>query len=987
MGNQTTYTQSRLAELGISADENTCHSFKTFDSYYLFHLNSELYGKSKRERERLYAFASPYDNILISYSTIWGRVLSYTPKGNQWDVATQRIRYHEKNRFENPNQITGKVDKLPKYRSSKNSENKPFFNGIYAYFVKPLLAQGKEKEEILSLLKPIFKKVIITEGEFKAFAGCKLGMPVIGISGIHNAVKTIKQTIVKNTLTKYEITVGADLLPDLLEFIRLFEVAEINFLLDGDTFDNQSKPSRAKSFFAAIKNCWTATRKEGIKLTFSFIKPNAPGKGLDDIIGQCLDKSDVLSWIENIPLDNVTSLEKLQFTFATSVQGRPSFFSKSYELVKAEKGTKLANFLQPEWMNDSLLIAPTGSGKTYLVAKCKGWKIIVCPTTSLCENVAAEYNALHFEGSKVKQFEEIVKYFEVIDLVCQLIKFSRGTPIKFIAVTYKSFRKLTAYLTRLTQTFKVFIDEAHNYTTAASSGYMLQELSELVDLCQHYKSTTLLTGTHLPCFHPAITKMPIKEVSIPKPTVNAGLFECKDVLRGASLLIKQSIQAARFPLVLFNSKKKEGRLGTLQTYLKNFHIAYFNADTKMDAGWQKITKQGIIDQKYQGMCVTSVLKEGNNIYNKYDFDIIIIGNFHSAEIEQFLNRPRKAKSLTVSKLVGEKREKGTTVKSIYSIATYLLYKAMATCTALNAQDEISFNAIEKEFIARQAIAAQPIVFSNIEGVFKIDWLKLSNYAFEFDKWQESRNDDLLAGRLKQYNIALMPCRLLGASEKTEEEKKHIQATKKATRKEKDIAFDGLYQTLQHKEIFTYAMHSLSNRAKQLTPVQKQVFENIQSVSQLIMDKAKVMEMLEDARLSTARFRLLKRQYIVQCLLDSSEYMASRRSFAQIIHHIRITFKEGDQLAGNQIKELLLPILRIDEGIDLSKIKADQTNKRIINVLRMFFDLENKRTKNGYLYTIRCTKWVNNIINQPHLVHLSAFITETGQPQFWKGCFL
>ena len=98
-----------------------------------------------------------------------------------------------------------------------------------------------------------------------------------------------------------------------------------------------------------------------------------------------------------------------------------------------------------------------------------------------------------------------MKNFEALDLVYQFLVActsslrDKKTPSRnanFIAVTYKSFRKLTAYLTLHTHKFRVFIDESQNFTTSTSPSYLLKELKEVIQLSTAYQSTTLLTGTY-----------------------------------------------------------------------------------------------------------------------------------------------------------------------------------------------------------------------------------------------------------------------------------------------------------------------------------------------------------------------------------------------------------------------------------------------------------------------------------------------------------
>lgn len=974
------FLRERLKAPDITHTENLCNGFSTFESHYYYYLVNEYYNLSNEKKDNLRP--SNFDNILINYSTIWGKQIIYTPTGNEWSVTAHRIRYNENNRFTFFDDSKQKNVLSPKYRTAKGGANFPFLNGIYAYYIKPLLEKGFTKQEVIEQLKPTFQKIAITEGEFKAFIGCKNGFPTVAASGIHNAVKTIKKTVNKGTLKEYQITIDAEFLPELKDFIKLFEVEEILYLMDGDCFDNQDKPNRAKSFFGAIRNFWFAARNESIKMTFGYIKPDAGGKGLDDLILSVnSDRSKVKSSIEMIDLSRWERLEQLQYTFAESVLHYPFIDSNKREVIKLPEGEKLTAGLSIDQAFDKILIAPTGSGKTYLVNTCKDWIIIVCPTTALCQNVSDEYRAYYFNAKEQYDFDNDME------------NLSR----RFIAVTYDSFQKLTGFLGANTNKFRVFIDESHNFTLAAN--YRLKALTGVVELSEKYRSVTLLTGTYIPCFHADIMKMPVIQVVQPRKEVKAELLECSDVLKGAQYLVQQSISSGRFPLILFNSKNTAGRLGTLKAYLKDLDFAFFNADTKKEKDWQLITSKGQIASKYKGVCVTSVLKEGNNIYNQYDFDIIIIGNFHSIEIEQFSRRPRLPKSLRIYKLVGQKRIEQEKTTGIYSLATNLLYKSIATCNELNTNDAIDFELMENEFFARQAIAALPIRLDE-NGLYLVDYLRLSNYAFQLDNIQENRNTKLLQKRIYSYGIILSDSKQLDIK-KDSTEGQAAKVNRDSAQAIKEQQFDTLLTDLEHKEIFTLANNQLSYHSKALTTVEKQVYKQIKSLANLMGSKIPVLAAINECRLSDAKFTLLKRQYIINLLKSNDTYMASNRKFVIVLNAIYNYdeqkdkgFKVGQQLTASKIRLKLIEVLRIDKGLDISKLESgalDAMNKKAISILKLFFLLKIKRKKiKGKvisLYTLGCTKRDNILSNTIQFgatfEQKSLNLNKNGYPNFFN----
>jgi len=129
------YLSKRLSDTGIA-----CDGFNTFESHYYCIRLVEYYKLTNKEIEELKK--TPFDNILFRYSTIFG-----------------------------------------KYHRAKGDKIFPFFNGIYTYFIKPLLANGHTKVQIIEELKSTFRKKVLTEGEFKALVGCQYQIPTIGSLG------------------------------------------------------------------------------------------------------------------------------------------------------------------------------------------------------------------------------------------------------------------------------------------------------------------------------------------------------------------------------------------------------------------------------------------------------------------------------------------------------------------------------------------------------------------------------------------------------------------------------------------------------------------------------------------------------------------------------------------------------------------------------------------------------------------------------------
>lgn len=128
--------------------------------------------------------------------------------------------------------------------------------------------------------------LIVTEGEKKAFVGCKNGFDVVGISGIWNFCRDFDDDPTKHK----------ELMPELKAFISKCKVKKIVLLHDSDALDisnkyfneasNKSATERPNNFFQATKQFAELVFQEGCQFYHSYINPHLSDEklGLDDLI-------------------------------------------------------------------------------------------------------------------------------------------------------------------------------------------------------------------------------------------------------------------------------------------------------------------------------------------------------------------------------------------------------------------------------------------------------------------------------------------------------------------------------------------------------------------------------------------------------------------------------------------------------------------------------------------------------------------------------
>jgi hypothetical protein len=591
------------------------------------------------------------------------------------------------------------------------------------------------------------------------------------------------------------------------------------------------------------------------------------------------------------------------------------------QVIEGKKGQKLADLIDAQDIIEKKVIAPTGSGKTYLIHTLPGKKVIVCPTLGLVDNVCADYNAAPFTGST--RDKESIKQAD------------------FIAVTYASFRKLTAYLAETKDQYHCIVDESQAFSVSASPAFQLKQLHEVLQEAQGYKDLTLLTGTDVYNHDPRLRNIPRISFYIPQSEKALQLVDAIDVLKETAEQIKNSIAAGRFPLVLFNNTSDDGKLGTLKSLLADqAGIKYLNSHTKQDPDWKKITSEGIIDPEIKGIVTTSVLKEGNNILNKYHFDIIVVGHFHSTEIVQFSSRPRKPKSVSVSIIRSENRTRSERIFCPEQFAYQLEDDAQSVCNDLNtkaacANSDTSLTYLEVK--ARQAIKQNPIRYDEEQNLFLIDYLHLSNITFTQERIAENRNDQLLIRNLNKYGIVYRD-QVASCAEQTTEEKANA-AKIREQKKEKELQeYNATLDQLSHRsDAYEFASDQITGN-KDLTKIQKAVYSRYKKLYELTLNHAGTINRLKDIGPKKAKFIQLIERLRIALLRSNKAYLADGNKFAMILQAVENEFKEGDLLTSDQIKDKLTRILTLDRSLD---IEQDQRSDKALKILRLFFEVDRK----------------------------------------------
>lgn len=186
------------------------------------------------------------DNIIIHYIGPDGQPALFDKKGKLIEFTRKRL----------------------KHVNGKQKYSQPPKSGISTFITPGIIRKYKEQKQIDTLF--------ITEGEFKAIAGdIKLGLDIIGISGIHNYIDKER-----NDLDEY-----------IKDIIEKFKIKNIVLLFDADCLNVEYQKDRdlykrPNLFYSAVKRFKEYTKLLNIDVYFSHIHPKYQeiAKGLDDLI-------------------------------------------------------------------------------------------------------------------------------------------------------------------------------------------------------------------------------------------------------------------------------------------------------------------------------------------------------------------------------------------------------------------------------------------------------------------------------------------------------------------------------------------------------------------------------------------------------------------------------------------------------------------------------------------------------------------------------
>ena len=315
------YCAKMLAASGLTVEDVTANVYKSNDHQAIFQLKTFRPGTIDAKGAIVDG-----DDVIIEYYDLDGLPVTYYRRDARGKMTNEKKEYYRV-RWQFPEEHLDKEGKPFKYKS-------PAGSGTPIYIPERLRKMFKAKTEI--------PRLYIQEGEKKAEAACKWGIPSIAVSGIQNLG-------MRGTLPE-----------DVVRIISECHVKEVAFIFDSDWDDissniriNDQVEKRPRNFFFAAKNFKEymralKNRNIYVEIFVGHMQKNDAGdKGLDDILANslqgretelaedieaaCNDKQGVGKWVEMFKVTTWTD-HKLQELW--SLQSHEEFAARHKDILQ-----------------------------------------------------------------------------------------------------------------------------------------------------------------------------------------------------------------------------------------------------------------------------------------------------------------------------------------------------------------------------------------------------------------------------------------------------------------------------------------------------------------------------------------------------------------------------------------------------------------------------------------------------------------------------
>lgn len=305
------------------------------------------------------------------------------------------------------------------------------------------------------------------------------------------------------------------------------------------------------------------------------------------------------------------------------------------KIITIPTGAKLSSIADQLDLSakNTLLVSPTGSGKSHYVAKvATGKRIMVVPNVTNIENMVQACDNLKVA---IKPF-----YSGHNDV---------STNDELIITTYDSLARLVHQLKDCNER-TVFMDETHVFISNSSKDYKHSAHTQALAVLDKFAKIVQLTAT--PLFH-NIEQLKTDNIIMveneKKPTRIYQNLVSDCVIDAVVNMVEEKNKIGEQSIVYLNNTQEDKSFGKLTESLKliGLKVACVNSKTRGTDDYTDVIVDGDMS-KVDVVVATVVLKEGVSIEKHSKVvNIFTIGAWHPVEIEQMANRPRNAEAINL----------------------------------------------------------------------------------------------------------------------------------------------------------------------------------------------------------------------------------------------------------------------------------------------------------------------------------------------------
>ena len=608
----------------------------------------------------------------------------------------------------------------------------------------------------------------------------------------------------------------------------------------------------------------------------------------------------------------------LKAVIVSQTQPIERIFDK-FTTINAKQGEYLSDVFKKEgvsftseFFNNTQVVSPTGSGKSVTISQIKGKKVVVCPTIALCKNFM-KHGAVISTGAVYDKRDAILE-------------------AQLIATTHANLPNLLTIIDP--KDYHIAIDEAHNFTTSASKKFMLKDLKRTLRLSHNFANRSFWTGTDLYNFHGEFDAMKKITVNIPKPQKQAFIIDAKSVIQSTIDRAKASIEGGRFPIILLNNKKE--LLSQITEGVKNLGFHILNSDEKETAFFKELTETGNIPSDVKGIITTSVIKEGNDIYNNFDFDFLVCNThesiFHSIEIEQLVNRARQAKSTNVFIIKSKTRKKITdTFDPIEVMKTIRTH----TNNRVNELNNCPNYAIIYEKNA-QFGNDYAFIENEVTGRFELCELLLSYKVFEAERRFELSNEAYQRTQLEKFGFIFSDT-TADITTESEEIKAVFKTEREARKEQKRTDFEAtkseILQQIESGEAVILPNVDTAPDGKKFAVA---CFERLTEIG---IQPEKVFELIDTKGVKNeSDLNKLVKSVSLWQLNRNSDFMKENGLTAIRLQMIFAFIMVGGKYSTSQFRGIMRRALNLEKGFNTRHFDNQTTNQDVLSFIRLFFDI-------------------------------------------------